>query len=90
MIDVSYLNFKTLQETYTSCKKKGNIRASQKELNKIKDLIRRRLIPELDELDKEIDKKGMKTIIDKYPSLIDVIENKEDIREEINIWMKKN
>ena len=70
--------------------KKGNIRASQKELNKIKDLIRRRLIPELDELDKEIDKKGMKTIIDKYPSLIDVIENKEDIREEINIWMKKN
>ncbi|EJT5930518.1 tyrosine-type recombinase/integrase [Clostridium perfringens] len=90
MIDISYLNFKTLQDTYNSSKSKGNTRASQKELNKLKDLLRRRLIPELDELEKEINIKGIDAIIEQHPSLVDIIENKEDIRKEIEVWMKKN
>lgn len=60
MIDVSYLNFQTLQQTYEDAKSKGNIRAAQKELNKLKDLLRRRLISELDELENENNKKGTK------------------------------
>lgn len=90
MIDVTYLNFKTLQETYKTMKSNGNTKAAQKELNKLKDLSRRRLIPELDELEKELTKKGFNTVIDQHPSIIEIIENKDDIRKEINLWMNKN
>lgn len=89
MIDVSYLNFKTLQDTYHTMKNNGNARAAQKELNKLKDLLRRRLIPELEELEKELDRKGFETVIDQHPSLVEIIENKDDIRKEIDIWMNK-
>lgn len=89
MIDVTYLNFKTLQETYTSMKSNGNVKAAQKELNKLKDLARRRLIPELDELEKELNKKGFDTVVDLHPSIIEIIENKDDIRKEIDLWMNK-
>ena len=86
MVDVSYLNFQTLQDTYKAMKETGKIKAAQKELAKLKDLINRRLIPELDELDKEIAIKGFDTILEKHPSLIEVMENREKIREEIEIW----
>ena len=89
MIDVSYLNFKTLQDTYETMKNNNNIKAAQKELNKLKDLLRRRLIPELDELEKELDRKGFETIINQHPSLVEIIENKDNIREEIELWMNK-
>ena len=46
----------------------------------------RRLIPELDELDAEIQKNGVKTIIDRYPSLIDIISREDAIRKEIQTW----
>lgn len=90
MIDVSYLNFKTLQETYQTMESNGNVKAAQKELNKLKDLLRRRLIPELDELEKELEQKGFNLILEQHPSLLNFIENKDDIRKEINLWMKKN
>lgn len=89
MIDVSYLNFQILQETYEISKTKGNIRAAQKELNKLKDLLRIRLIPELDELENEINRKGTDIIIEQYPSLRDIVLNKKTIRKEVELWMKK-
>ena len=89
MIDISYLNFQTLQKTYMDSKSKGNIRAAQKELNKLKDLLKRRLIPELDELENELSKKGANVLTEQYPSLNDIILNKESIRKEIELWMKE-
>lgn len=89
MIDVSYMNFKTLQETYIAMKNSNKIKAAQKELNKLKDLLRRRLIPELEELEKELDKKGFETVINQHPSLVEIIENKDDIKKEIDLWMNK-
>ena len=75
MVDVSYLNFQTLQNTYKAMKEAGKVKAAQKELAKLKDLINRMLVPELDELDKEIAIKGFDTILEKHPSLIEVMEN---------------
>ena len=89
MADVSYCDFKTLQETYTVMKENKQLRASQKELNKLKNLCQKRLIPELDELDFELNRKGENAIIEKYPTLRDIIKNKENIRKEINLWMNK-
>ena len=64
----------------------GHTRAAQKELNKLQNYLMRRLIPELDELDAEIQKNGVKTIIDRYPSLIDIISREDAIRKEIQTW----
>ena len=89
MADVSYMNFQTLQDSYKALIQTGHIKAAQKELAKMRDVINRRLIPELEELDKELNIKGYSAIIDKYPSLIDIIENREQIKNEIELWRKK-
>ena len=90
MVDISYGDFKTLQQTYEHTKRQGQLRAAEKELHKLKSLCNRRLIQELDELDKELSRKGESVILDKYPNLIDIIEHKSEISEEIALWMKKN
>ena len=89
MVDISYMNFQTLKDTYNAMHSAGKIKAAQKELAKLKDIINRRLIPELDELDKVISAKGLNTILNKYPSLIEVIENRDEIRKEIAVWKTK-
>ena len=89
MVDVSYLNFQTLQDTYRAMVAAGKTKAAQKELAKLKDIINRRLLPELDELDKEIEAKGFDVILDKHPSLIEIMENREEIRKEIEVWRMK-
>lgn len=89
MADISYLNFMTMQETYAVNKANGQTKAAQKELHKIKDVLRRRLIPELDELDKEISRKGTDVILADYPSLRDIVDNRNSVRKEIEQWMTK-
>lgn len=90
MADLSYMDFQTLQKTYAENLSNGRTRAAQKELQKIKDLLRRRLTPELDELDREIARKGKDHVIIRNPSLRIIIDNESAIREEIALWMEKH
>ena len=90
MADTSYMNFQTLKDTYNALVNAGKAKAAQKELAKIKDVLRRRLLPELKELDKELAKKGHDWIITRYPSLLEVIENRDEIRKEIEVWQVKS
>lgn len=89
MADLSYLDFQTLQKTYAENLSNGRTRAAQKELQKIKDLLRSKLEPELDELDREIACKGKDHVIIRNPSLSTIIDNETEIREEIALWIKK-
>ena len=89
MVDVSYNHFSTLRETVRVNQERGLIRAAQKELNKAQSLLRRRLIPELDEMDKEIERQGAAAIIEEYPSLEPIIIHEQDIRKEIGEWTTK-
>lgn len=90
MADISYLDFKTLQATYEDNSTAGHTKAAQKELYKIKELLQKKLIPELDELEHEIALKGKDHIIIRNPSLGAVIDNLTAIREEIRSWMQKH
>jgi hypothetical protein len=90
MADISYLDFRTLQSTYEKNLSAGHTKAAQKELRKIKELLRRKLTPELDELDRELVRKGQDHILIQYPSLSVIIDNESDIREEIELWMQKH
>lgn len=90
MVDITYDNFKKLKTTYATNKENGHKKAAQKELNKLKDLVRRKLIPELDELEKELGKKGADAILDSYPFLGDIIDARDTIKEEAELWLQKN
>lgn len=87
MADASYADFKTLQETYKSAHEHGHTREAEKELYKLHDLCGKTLTPELDELQREIDRKGVKHIIEHYPSLLPIVEDLDSIREEVRTWM---
>lgn len=89
MADVSYANFLVLQGTYSAALSAGRLREAEKELNKLKDLCRRRLVPELEELDREISSKGEQAVVEKHAHLLDIIRAKEEIRREVGLWMKK-
>jgi len=90
MVDLTFHDFYKLRQTYELNLKNGNSHAAQKELYKIISLCKQRLLPELEELNKEIERKGIVRIINKYPNLIDIIENRESIESEAMIWMKMN
>ena len=87
MADASYADFKVLQETYKSNRKNGYDNAAEKELYKLRDLCGKSLIPELDELQQEIAKKGAGHVIEKYPTLLPIVENLHGIRKEVAEWM---
>lgn len=88
-IDMTYQNFKNLQDTFQANLNNHFEKAAQKELSKIKDLINRRLDIEIIELEKEIEKRGIDNVLDQYPTLIDVVSNLNNIREEIEVWRTK-
>ena len=88
MADASYADFKTLQETYKSAKEHGHTREAEKELYKLRELCGKTLVPELDELQYEIERKGVKHIIEFYPSLLPIVEEMDYIKKEISTWMK--
>ena len=90
MLDVTYVDFQTMQENFFLMREEGVKRAAEKELGKIKDLIKRRLLPELDELEKELEKKGYDAVVSKHPELIEIIEKADDIRKEAEEWTLKN
>ncbi|MEE1433616.1 MAG: hypothetical protein U0K34_06155 [Ruminococcus sp.] len=89
MADVSYFNFKQMQKTYNANLKSGHKISAERELEKMKDVLHRRLIPELDQLDETMSKKGMDYVLEHYPMLYDIITNEANIRKEIATWMKK-
>lgn len=58
-------------------------------MQKLKSIVRNRLIPELNELKREIDKKGFEAVVQQYPSIMEIAANTNSIEEEIEIWLKK-
>lgn len=86
--DITYADFLTLQQTYAANMAAGFGRAADKELAKMRDLCRRRLLPELDELDREIERKGEDWIESRYPALRGIIDRRDAIREEVSEWMR--
>lgn len=90
MADLSYLEFKTLQEIYAEHLSTGHTRAAQKDLEKIRDLLRRKLVPELTELDREIKRKGNDSVINRNPSLSTLIYHESAIKKEISLWITRH
>lgn len=87
-IDATYMMFHALQDSYQINKENGHTRAAQKELNKLKDFIRRRLSPELNELERIVNKVGIDEFCIEHPDLKYIAKNIHEIKEEIALWEK--
>jgi integrase len=88
-VDITWLDFVSACETYQHNIKIGRRLEAQKELVKVRDIAKRRLIPQLKELDHKLDTIGKEAILKKYPSLIDIIEKESDIKKEVKEWATK-
>lgn len=88
MADITYDRYLTLKKTYTYNKNNNFLRQSEKEYFKLINIIKDMLIPELDELKKEIDNKGAEYLISRYPQLNFIINNYSDIYTEVTKWIK--
>ena len=86
MINVSYMQFHELQNSYQQNKDNGFKRAAEKELNKLKSFCKGRLTPELDELERVVKVKGLSAFIKQYPDLQYYATNIDNIRKEIQLW----
>lgn len=86
MLDVTYMQFHALQETYQENLDNGFARAAQKELNKLKDFIRRRLMPELKELGRVLEKTGIDDFCAEHPDLAEFARKYDQIMEEAQLW----
>lgn len=86
MINVSYMQFHELQNSYQQNKDNGFKRAAEKELNKLKSFCKGRLTPELDELERVVKIKGISAFVKQYPDLQYYATNIDNIRKEIQLW----
>lgn len=87
--DATCADFAALRESHSAMLEDGRLREAEKELNKVKDLCRRRLLPELDELERELGLKGEAAIVAEHAGLAAVIASRADIREEAESWLRR-
>jgi len=89
MVPVTYRKYNEIVQLIKYNQDNGYINQSEKEMYKLESIIFQELKPELDELDKELNRKTETEICSKYHELQLIINNKEKIKEDINIWIKK-
>jgi integrase len=86
MVDITYDKYNTLLRTMQYNKECGLLKAFEKEKNKLIWIVNKYLIPELDELRKEIFKKGASEVINEHNQLSWFIDNFNSIYKEVLEW----
>lgn len=87
MLDINYEKYTTLLKTIKYNQDKGFKKAVEKETNKLKYIVEKFLMPELEELDKETKLKGEITIKEKFPQVSFFIDNYQTIYKEVKAWI---
>lgn len=85
-VDVSYQTLHDLEQSYALNLDRGFTRAAEKELRKLKDFIERRFKPELNELNRLVNKHGLEAFCLEHPDLRNVATNINDIYKEVELW----
>lgn len=89
MLAVTYKKFKTLITTYTYNLEAGFTNASEKEGYKLIYAIKNELLPELKETKREIQLKGIETVIQTHPEMQEIVNDIDEIEKEALEWMNK-
>lgn len=86
----SYEDFKLLQSTFYENDRNGFELQASKELRKLKNVCRQRLIPEMEDMKKKIQLRGIANVLVDYPQLEPIIRNYDAILEEVELWTAKS
>lgn len=87
MIDINYQKYTTLLKTIKYNQEKGFNKAVEKEKSKLKFIVEKFLIPEIEELKKEVQLKGKTSVKEKHPQVSFFIDNYEAVYEEVVAWL---
>lgn len=87
LIDINYKKYTTLLMTIKYNQEKGFKKASEKETNKLRWIVEKYLIPELEELEKEVQRKGESEVKEKFPQVSFFIDNYDSIKKEVSAWL---
>lgn len=68
---------------------RGHARAVENEVRKLQNVIRGSLMPELEELERELERQGRDAIIKRFPALAEVADNLASIKEEAEQWLSR-
>ena len=86
MADISYRQVCELHKSISLNTARGCIKQAQKESNMLQTIITKKLIPQLDDMERAIKEKGKKYILDNHPEVTYVVNNLDTIREEVSNW----
>lgn len=86
MIDISYRKAKELEESINLNIERGHTKQAQKELNMLKTIATQQLTPEIEELKKTIEKRGLSQVYMDHPEVQPIVENLDSIEKEITVW----
>lgn len=89
MITVTYHKFKDLVKLVEYNTEQGFINQFQKEMFKLEATINHELLPEIEDLLKEVSQKGIEKIFERHPSIKPIYNNISAIMEETNLWLQK-
>ena len=86
MADLSYLQIKDLCEAIEINRNRGCTKQVQKNVNMIHSIVNNKLEPQIAELEKIIDEKGLNYVLERHPQMIDIVANLGDVHKEIEKW----
>lgn len=84
-----YDKFHEMIDAYNHNMNEGFEKFAVKELYKIQQILKGKLIPELKELDRMISLNGINDVKKNYPQIEEIINNYDKIKGEIELWMNK-
>jgi len=85
--DITYKRFKDLESTIKYNYENGFTKEAGIEEKKMKRLVTSRLIKEIEEVEYEINRQGVDKILKEHPELDYIVNNIENIRKEVNLWL---
>lgn len=86
MADISYLQIEDLCEAIEINRNRGCTKQVQKNVNMIHSIVNNKLEPQIAELEKIIDEKGLNYVLERHPQMIDIVTNLGDVHKEIEKW----
>lgn len=88
-LTTAYDDMKAAEQTWQHAIDSGHKREAEKELYKIVNIARRRIIPMLDELERMLTTSTPEQIEERHPGMAETIRNKDEIRKEAMEWIAK-
>ena len=86
MVDNTYKQVNELLTTIDINRKRGCVKQVQKTVNMLHTILNKKLIPQLQELKKVMDEKGVDYVIKKHPQLETIAYRMDEVEMEIDEW----